>query len=595
MTAANGIGSEWAPVRIANSDPDVLVSNSSSGDVAISQINGDIYIDNFPVTNSVNGGGIFIIAENGNINVLAPTANPNGSITLRSKMSDGTITIDGGEGYSGSVTSGGGRDVYLYADNMDIFGPVRSSSGFVTASVNTSGREIWLGSSGGGGSALELSNVELNNMTAIGGSGGGLIIGQTGNTPIIIKGPISPSAFPNLRGTTLTQDPGATVTGGIGMDATGDVILTDAGNMIDLFGATTPGNASVVTASNLLLGTVDVGGNLNATSSGTLNTWSLSGPINVGGLTNLVAVNGIGTASDPLRTTSSGTGFTATNTGAGDINVLSNAATFTVGGGGASFDNSGGGGYQIQSTGNMNVSGTLATDADAIFAAAGILNVSGYNSGFDAGFSGAAVNFSGGNTTVAGALNVVAGDLNVTNVTVDGGTVTVLASNLNVVSTGGTADFKSTGGSFNGIVGNDVNVTGGMAGGNARIYGNPDVNLTVGGAINMTPNAGTAKIEAALATTINILFPLRSSGGYFVDGLENVVWDPMTSSGFFAGGLPAILGSSLQITYGAAGLGSEVLAAIGFINAERQRSVDLGILPEEPNKDDDKKAPGICR
>ncbi|MGH8618127.1 MAG: filamentous hemagglutinin N-terminal domain-containing protein [Burkholderiales bacterium] len=592
LTAVNGIGDESNPVRIDTEAPDVEAHNSSSGDVALAVVNGDINIDNFPVTNSASGGGIFIIAESGNINVFAPTANPNGAITLRSKLSGGTITIDGGEG---SVTSGGGRDVYLYADNMDIFGPVRSSSGFVTASVVTSGREIWLGSSGGGGSALELSDAELNNMTAIGGSGGGLIIGQTGDTPIIIKGPISPSAYPNLYGTTLTQDPGATVTGGISMSGTGNVTLTDPGNMITLFGANTPGNASVTTLSDLLLGDINIGGNLAVDTAGALNTWSLSGPLNVGGSTALVAVNGIGTASDPLRTTSSGAGFTATNTGAGGINVLSSAATFTVGGGGASFDNSGGGSYQIQSTGNMNVSGTLATDADAIFAAAGILNVSGYNSGFDAGFSGAAVNFSGGNTTVAGALNVVAGDLNVTNVTVSGGTVSVLASNLNVVSTGGTADFRSTGGNFTGIIGNNINVTGGMAGGNARIYGSPDVDLTVGGAINLTANAGTAKIEADLPTTIRVLFPLRAGGGYFVNGVENVVWDDLTSTGFFAGGAPAILGSSLLISYGSAGLSGEVLAAINFINGERQRAVDLGILPEDDQQQDDKKAPGICR
>ena len=477
---------------------------------------------------------------------------------------------------------------------QDITGAVRSSSDFVRVNVSTGGREIWLGSPGGSGSALELSNAELNNMTNISGSGGGLLIGQTGDTPIVIKGPISPSAFPNLYATTLTQDPGATVTGGIGISASGNVTLTDAANMIGLFGATTPGNASVTSASPLQLGAIDVGGNLTVNTAGSLNTWSLAGPMSVGGLTNLTAVSGIGTASAPLLTDSGGSGFSATNTGSGDINVYSTAAAFNIGGGGASFNNSGGG-YQIQSAGNMNVNGALTGDANAIFAAAGILAVSGYTTAFDTGFSGAAVNFSGSNTTVGGALSVVAGDLNVTNTTVTGGTVSVLASNLNVVSTGGTADFRSTGGNFSGIIGNNVNVTGGMAGGNARIYGDPDVDLTVGGGIYLTANAGTAKIEANLATTINILFPLRSSGGYFVNGIENVVWDPLTSTGFFAGGASAILGSSLLITYGAAGLSDQVLSAINFINGERQRAVDLGILPDELKKDDDKKAPGICR
>jgi len=196
---------------------------------------------------------------------------------------------------------------------------------------------------------------------------------------------------------------------------------------------------------------------------------------------------------------------------------------------------------------------------------------------------------------VAGQLTVVGGDVDVMNTSVTGGSVSVVAGNLNVISTGGNAEFNAISGNFDAIVGNNVNVTGGMAGGNARIYGSPDVNLTVGGGIYLTANAGTAKIQADLPSTINILFPFRSSGGYFVNGVENLVWDELTSTGFFAGGAPGILGSTLLISYGVSGLANEVLSAINFINAERQRSVDLGILPEDEKKDDDKKAPGICR
>ncbi len=37
------------------------------------------------------------------------------------------------------------------------------------------------------------------------------------------------------------------------------------------------------------------------------------------------------------------------------------------------------------------------------------------------------------------------------------------------------------------------------------------------------------------------------------------------------------------------------MAAINFINGERQRAVDLGMLPADDQQQDDKNAPGICR
>jgi hypothetical protein len=45
-------------------------------------------------------------------------------------------------------------------------------------------------------------------------------------------------------------------------------------------------------------------------------------------------------------------------------------------------------------------------------------------------------------------------------------------------------------------------------------------------------------------------FPNRFRGGYFVNGVESVVFDPTTSSGFVAGGRPAVLGQNLIVTYG---------------------------------------------
>lgn len=45
-------------------------------------------------------------------------------------------------------------------------------------------------------------------------------------------------------------------------------------------------------------------------------------------------------------------------------------------------------------------------------------------------------------------------------------------------------------------------------------------------------------------------FPDRSSGGYFVNGRESVVFDAATNTGFFAGGQSATFGRNFIIEYG---------------------------------------------
>jgi hypothetical protein len=103
--------------------------------------------------------------------------------------------------------------------------------------------------------------------------------------------------------------------------------------------------------------------------------------------------------------------------------------------------------------------------------------------------------------------------------------------------------------------GGNVAVNGGTApGAFAHVLGFPDVVMSVGGTvgINATSSVAPARIESGLPTTINLNFPMHSSGGFFVNGVENAVFDSATQSGFFANGAPAVLGQSLVVTYGGA-------------------------------------------
>jgi hypothetical protein len=100
----------------------------------------------------------------------------------------------------------------------------------------------------------------------------------------------------------------------------------------------------------------------------------------------------------------------------------------------------------------------------------------------------------------------------------------------------------------------DVELTGGAGADSwAKLSGNPDALLSsVGGAVRMSAGTGTnayAIIESVSPTTIYLTFPNAQSGGYFVNGVEGVVYDAGTHTGFVAGGFPAVLGQSLKVTY----------------------------------------------
>jgi hypothetical protein len=121
---------------------------------------------------------------------------------------------------------------------------------------------------------------------------------------------------------------------------------------------------------------------------------------------------------------------------------------------------------------------------------------------------------------------------------------------------GASASVGSFGATCNLRVGGNLVISGGTgAGAYAEVIGTPDIGsaaqpVSVGGTIQLTAGSGAqayAQINAQAFDTIYLSFPNLSAGGYTVNGLP-VVSDG--SSGFFAGGAPAILGVNLFVAYG---------------------------------------------
>jgi hypothetical protein len=128
-----------------------------------------------------------------------------------------------------------------------------------------------------------------------------------------------------------------------------------------------------------------------------------------------------------------------------------------------------------------------------------------------------------------------------------------------------------------------------------------DVNLIVGttsGFVNIVTgvDGAAAKISAGSPDTIHLHFPTLAQGGYFINGAEGVISSGNT--GFFANGLPAILGENLFITYGASALPPDVVLGVNqVVDSTNQLSNLTNTDPNAglggPGEEEEKKLP-VC-
>lgn len=156
---------------------------------------------------------------------------------------------------------------------------------------------------------------------------------------------------------------------------------------------------------------------------------------------------------------------------------------------------------------------------------------------------------------------------------------------------------------------NESNLVGGgiadiTTGGNvlvdqSRILGNPDVVMKVGGVIdiNGTMSVG-GRIEASSPSTIHLDFTGLTSGGFSINGIPGVVYDPLTNTGFFANGSPASIGNGLIVTYSGTTTTlspptDTLIVAMGSSTKPPDPEKDKDVF--EDVKDSKKKDAPVCR
>ena len=476
------------------------------------------------------GGDAWITVENGDTGAVQLT---------------GATTAIGGAGGTAMATSptayanalGGWGEIYAYGEtSLVMSGPATmtgGAGGSATAAVpgnrNADGGE-------GGGYITASGPITLGaNWTATGGNAGSGGDGNGGNAPLYVQAYGGALQVPGSLGATGGNGSGA------GVPGYGYIGLS--GDSVTLGQATASTNVDV---SAMVGAIVDGNAGLNVVAPMAV----LSGPM------------GVGSFADPLETSVLNLSLNSTG-GTGEIGISNT--------GNLSLD-------------SLNFSGTTATVGTT-----GLMSLGGPLSGISGnltllGNSGIQVNQ---NIDATGnvILNGGAGNLDIVGTHVSGGgVVTLSGGNVNVGSASASTDAYAWG--VNGlevIATGSVNVTGGsgsyasahieasnnnltvVAGGNvnvtggsgmyspAGIYGYPDVNMTVGGTVNLAAGSGTgsfAVIEAMTPLSINLGLPSLATGGYFVNGVEGVVYDATTETGFMADGAPAILGVNFNVTYG---------------------------------------------
>jgi filamentous hemagglutinin family protein len=290
--------------------------------------------------------------------------------------------------------------------------------------------------------------------------------------------------------------------------------------------------------------------------------------------------NGVGTVANPLETQISDyLDVYSSNGGAGIFNVgdLKLRTLQTAGVVAA-----------VQATGALTVDGGegVSSSADLGLLANGELNIRQ-----NVYASGNLLLAAGGNLTIAGPQAINYG----VNVRGNVSTTAVAGGNLSVLP--GTYGGYSTLGSFGGLT---AVVTGGnVLVDQSRILGNPDVLMTVGGVININGTmAYGGRIEASSPSTIQLEFTNLTSGGFSINGIEGVVYDPVTNTGFFANGSPASIGNGLVVTYSGTTTTfspptDTLIVAMGESSKPPDPEKDKDVF--EDIKDDKKKEAPVCR
>lgn len=442
----------------------------------------------------------------------------------------------GGSGMSGSQQGNAfiGIGTGVSGGNIDISGSTISANGYVG--------DIYMSASYGGNIMVANSNVMAQGRLGADGAEGYVSLYAPSGTLDAASSTVSAFGQPGMGS-------------GVSFSANGDITLglvvaTDTVGISSWNGAITDGNSGL----------------------------NVSAPY-----AELYANNGVGSVANPLETQVS---YLDVDSNSGGIGVI-NAGNLVLGAFGA------GGNSAIGATGNLAVldggEGGSNVNGDLALLANGDLNILG-----SVYASGNLLLNSAGSTTVGGPdTQSYNGGVSVWG---DMSTTAVAGGNLNVLRSNNYSSELGSGGLMTIKTGGNVLVDQSM------ISGNPDVIMDVGGVININGSAAyggfAGGISAGSVYTIHLTFPNLTSGGFFVNGIEGVVFDPATNTGFFADGSAAVLGTNLLVTYGggvpALTIPTDALiVAMGESSKPPDPEKDKDVF-EDLKKDKEKEAP-VCR
>jgi filamentous hemagglutinin family protein len=513
----------------------------------------------------------------------------------------GNIEVSNNFDWSGGTIGGSGQLITSSTATTDITGSVALAPGKTwgnDGTVNFSGAStLDLGDS-----TAAIFNNNANGVVNIDSTAGWSFIsdassqaGQINNAGTInVNNSTSwEAAFNNYAsgvlniaaGQVVSMQNGKTINGTVNIGAGGTLWLSEFHSSPTIFSGTTIGGTGTLQ----VIGSSPVAKFTNVSAPGTTLRLGSGGFIEIlNGTSTFAALN--------LDAPSYGGQFTINNgvfaQSAGDLIVPS----------GASY--SGNAGYTAQG-GNLLVNGLVnAAYGGANITLDAVGNVLILGGG----------NVTGGTVKLKGG-NVVIGDLSSSSpASVSASSLLEILSSGNLTLQGGSgpgayAAASSTGALTVSASGDVILAGGSGAGSFAHMMGDPDVVLSsVGGVIRMDAGSGTgsyAAIESVSPTSIYATFPNLASGGYFVNGVEGVIYDAATGTGFIAGGSAAVLNTNLLVTYGGSGGGvvfggdslevptQTLIVALGESTEPPEAEKDKNVFKE--TEDDKKKDAPVCR
>jgi filamentous hemagglutinin family protein len=595
--------------------------NSIGGAISVNASAPTVTPSGAPVaTGIVQNGATLSVGGNASFSAAASAANAGGVA--------GNITLDGAANQFNGLVSFSGNNVLIRSATALALG---SSSATGTLSLVTAGAGIagnaalLVGgdasfTADGKNADIELtnSNNSFGGKLSFAGAGGLRNLSVTDTSDVDLQA-LTLSGNLQVKAAAITDSGALSIGGTTGLQATGAVVLDNAGHGFKGAVSLNAASATLASAGALDLGASKLGGNLSITSNGAVTQ---SGALSVGGNLALVTthaagdvvLNNSGAASTTLGNTTVGGDFNVTAAGknvtqaagskinvAGDFSVTAgsvstNPADNLIGG----TDNTLAGGTFIKKVGvvtldNINTAGNLTVLSLAtgqVFAGPAV--------------HGSAINLSNAGNNIGGTVSVQTSGPAIISSGAPVATGIVQTAGT-TVQVGGVSSFAASGGDVN--LGNAGNVFGGAvsaSGNNITLRGTGALQL---GAINASGNlrliatggvsqaastvlaTGTTSVDAGagaivLATAGNdfggAVTLSNTSGGIAITDTNALALGPVNAAGSLAvsaGGATTLNAdiAGTGVTFAGAGAGAVVLGADVAIDA-RTGTLTLGAM-----------------